>query len=124
MSRFDEKKQLRCSFCGKSQEQVKRLIAGPNVYICDECVELCQEIIKEEFEEIIDTEITGLPKPKEIKDYLDEYDLYKFAADMNALPPKDRLKAVNDMIGYLYPKMSSQEIKTTDNELIIKIVRE
>jgi ATP-dependent Clp protease ATP-binding subunit ClpX (EC 3.4.21.92) len=73
MSRFDEKKQLRCSFCGKSQEQVKRLIAGPNVYICDECVELCQEIIKEEFEEIIDTEITGLPKPKEIKDYLDEY---------------------------------------------------
>ena len=49
MSRFDEKKQLRCSFCGKSQEQVKRLIAGPNVYICDECVELCQEIIKEEF---------------------------------------------------------------------------
>ena len=73
MSRFDEKKQLRCSFCGKSQEQVKRLNAGPNVYICDECVELCQEIIKEEFEEIIDTEITGLPKPKEIKDYLDEY---------------------------------------------------
>ena len=73
MSRFDEKKQLRCSFCGKSQEQVKRLIAGPNEYICDECVELCQEIIKEEFEEIIDTEITGLPKPKEIKDYLDEY---------------------------------------------------
>ena len=58
------------------------------------------------------------------KDYLDEYDLYKFAADMNALPPKDRLKAVNDMIGYIYPKMSSQEIKTTDNELIIKIVRE
>lgn len=73
MSRFDEKKQLRCSFCGKSQEQVKRLIAGPNVYICDECVELCQEIIKEEFEEIIDTEITGLPKPKEIREYLDGY---------------------------------------------------
>lgn len=73
MSRFDEKKQLRCSFCGKSQDQVKRLIAGPNVYICDECVELCQEIIKEEFEEIVDTEITGLPKPQEIKKYLDEY---------------------------------------------------
>lgn len=73
MSRFDEKKQLRCSFCGKSQDQVKRLIAGPNVYICDECVELCQEIIKEEFEEIVDTEITGLPKPQDIKKYLDEY---------------------------------------------------
>ncbi len=73
MSRFDEKKQLRCSFCGKSQEQVKRLIAGPSVYICDECVELCQEIIKEEFEDVVDTEITGLPKPHEIRKYLDEY---------------------------------------------------
>ena len=58
------------------------------------------------------------------KDYLDEYDLYKFAADMNALPPKDRLKAINDMIGYLYPKMSSQEIKTDDNNITIKVVRE
>ena len=48
MARFDdEKKQLKCSFCGKSQEQVKRLVAGPGVYICDECIELCQEIIDE-----------------------------------------------------------------------------
>ncbi|WXR62219.1 ATP-dependent Clp protease ATP-binding subunit ClpX [Peptostreptococcaceae bacterium AGR-M142] len=73
MSRFDDKKHLRCSFCGKSQDQVKRLVAGPNVYICDECVTLCQEIIKEEFEDLIENEVTGLPKPKEIKDILDDY---------------------------------------------------
>ncbi len=73
MSRFDDKKNLKCSFCGKSQDQVRRLIAGPNVYICDECVELCQEIIKEEFEDVIESEITGLPKPQDIKKILDEY---------------------------------------------------
>ena len=72
MSRFDEK-QLKCSFCGKSQDQVRRLIAGPNVYICDECIELCQEIIDEEFEENLDLEMKDLPKPSEIKNVLDEY---------------------------------------------------
>lgn len=74
MSRYDEKKQLKCSFCGKSQEQVKRLVAGPGVYICDECIELCSEIIEEEFEEAkTDTEINDIPKPKEIKEILDQY---------------------------------------------------
>jgi ATP-dependent Clp protease ATP-binding subunit ClpX len=72
MSRFDEK-QLKCSFCGKTQDQVRRLIAGPNVYICDECIELCQEIIDEEFEENLDLEMKDLPKPSEIKNVLDEY---------------------------------------------------
>ncbi len=73
MSRFDEKKQLKCSFCGKSQDQVRRLIAGPSVYICDECIELCQEIIQEEFDDNIEIEVTDLPKPKEIKGILDQY---------------------------------------------------
>ena len=74
MSRYDEKKQLKCSFCGKSQEQVKRLVAGPGVYICDECIELCSEIIEEEFEEArSDTEFSDIPKPKEIKEILDQY---------------------------------------------------
>lgn len=73
MSRFDDKKQLKCSFCGKSQDQVRRLIAGPSVYICDECIELCQEIIQEEFEEHIEMEMTDLPKPKEINNVLDQY---------------------------------------------------
>ncbi|KNF07864.1 endopeptidase Clp ATP-binding regulatory subunit ClpX [Gottschalkia purinilytica] len=73
MSKFDDK-QLKCSFCGKSQEQVRRLVAGPsNVYICDECIELCQEIIEEEFEDAIDIDLKDLPKPAEIKEILDEY---------------------------------------------------
>lgn len=72
MAKFDER-QLRCSFCGKPQEQVKRLIAGPNVYICNECIELCQEIIEEEFIDTVDYEMQDLPKPTEIKEILDEY---------------------------------------------------
>lgn len=74
MARYDEKKQLKCSFCGKTQEQVKRLVAGPGVYICDECIELCSEIIEEEFEDIkVDDELNEIPKPKEIKEILDQY---------------------------------------------------
>lgn len=73
MAKFDEKKQLKCSFCGKNQDQVRRLIAGPGVYICDECIELCQEIIEEEFEDNIDVEMKDIPKPSEIKEYLDQY---------------------------------------------------
>ena len=56
-SKFDETKQLKCSFCGKGQEQVRRLIAGPNAYICDECIELCSEIIEEELEELLNSGI-------------------------------------------------------------------
>jgi ATP-dependent Clp protease ATP-binding subunit ClpX len=73
MSRFDDKKQLRCSFCGKAQDQVKRLIAGPGVYICDECIDLCQEIIEEEFEEDIDEVLKDIPKPREIHEFLGQY---------------------------------------------------
>ena len=69
----DEKGQLKCSFCGKVQEQVKKLIAGPGVYICDECIELCNEIIEEELNEEQDIEFGSIPKPKEIKAVLDQY---------------------------------------------------
>ena len=73
-TKFDDTKQLRCSFCGKTQDQVKRLIAGPNVYICDECIELCSEIIEEELEGAYEEdEAMNIPKPKEIKAHLDEY---------------------------------------------------
>lgn len=72
MAKFDEK-QLRCSFCGKPQEQVRRLIAGPNVYICNECIELCQEIIEEEFVDNFDYDMQDLPKPANIKESLDDY---------------------------------------------------
>ena len=73
MGKFDEKKQLKCSFCGKNQDQVKRLIAGPGVYICDECIELCSEIIADEFDDSVEFDAKELPKPQEIKKYLDEY---------------------------------------------------
>ena len=69
----DRLKKLKCSFCNKSQEQVRKLIAGPNVYICDECIDICSEIIQDEFEdETIETDI-NLLKPKEIKEFLDDY---------------------------------------------------
>ncbi|NLN21641.1 MAG: AAA domain-containing protein, partial [Syntrophomonadaceae bacterium] len=69
----DEKGQLKCSFCGKLQDQVKKLVAGPGVYICDECIELCNEIIEEELGEEIDFELSDIPKPKEIREVLDQY---------------------------------------------------
>ena len=75
MSSKEDNSQLTCSFCGKSQDEVKKLIAGPTVYICDECIELCNDIIDEEsrLDQASDPETKQLPKPVEIKDILDEY---------------------------------------------------
>src|SRR5271166_4434658 len=76
MFRFgDEKGQLKCSFCGKSQEQVRKLIAGPGVYICDECIDLCNEIIEEELYKNVDESLRlrNIPKPKEINHILNQY---------------------------------------------------
>jgi ATP-dependent Clp protease ATP-binding subunit ClpX len=64
---------LKCSFCGKSQKQVKKLIAGPGVYICDECIDLCNEIIEEELSQSSEVKFDELPKPREIYDYLNDY---------------------------------------------------
>ncbi|UZN04756.1 ATP-dependent Clp protease ATP-binding subunit ClpX [Cellulomonas sp. S1-8] len=64
---------LKCSFCGKSQKQVKKLIAGPGVYICDECIDLCNEIIEEELAEATEVGMVDLPKPKEIFEFLEQY---------------------------------------------------
>ncbi|WP_424694805.1 ATP-dependent Clp protease ATP-binding subunit ClpX [Granulicatella adiacens] len=69
----DETKQVRCSFCGKSQEQVKKIIAGPDVFICNECVDLCKEIIDEQFSSITMDEMIDVLKPQEIRKVLDEY---------------------------------------------------
>ncbi|WP_163101330.1 ATP-dependent protease ATP-binding subunit ClpX [Peribacillus alkalitolerans] len=69
----DEKGQLKCSFCGKTQEQVRKLVAGPGVYICDECIELCTEIVEEELGTEEEVEFKDVPKPKEIREILDEY---------------------------------------------------
>ncbi len=74
MAKFGETSEtLKCSFCGKSQKQVKKLIAGPAVYICDECIDLCNEIIEEEVGEATDLRLEELPKPREICSFLDEY---------------------------------------------------
>jgi ATP-dependent Clp protease ATP-binding subunit ClpX len=105
MSRFDEK-QLKCSFCGKSQEQVRRLIAGPNVYICDECIELCQEIIDEEFEDDIELEMKELPKPREIKEILDQYVI-----------KQDRAKRALAVAVYNHYKRINQKTTNEDVEL-------
>ncbi|GKT33214.1 ATP-dependent Clp protease ATP-binding subunit ClpX, partial [Aduncisulcus paluster] len=64
---------LKCSFCGKSQKQVKKLIAGPGVYICDECIDLCNEIIEEELADADDVKLDELPKPVEIREFLENY---------------------------------------------------
>ncbi|UJZ86520.1 ATP-dependent protease ATP-binding subunit ClpX [Heyndrickxia coagulans] len=69
----DEKQQLKCSFCGKSQDQVRKLVAGPGVYICDECIELCTEIVEEEFGTEEEVEFKDIPKPHEIREILSEY---------------------------------------------------
>lgn len=79
MAKYDDKKQLCCSFCGKPQDKVRRLVAGPDVYICDECVELCMDIIEEEFDDALENlDLEGgcnipLLKPKEILDKLSDY---------------------------------------------------
>ena len=107
MPKYDEKKQLKCSFCGKTQEQVKRLVAGPGVYICDECIELCSEIIDEEFDEIkTETELNNIPKPKEIKSVLDQYVIGQ------ELAKKTLAVAV-----YNHYKRINSDVRTADIEL-------
>ena len=73
MAKYEGTELLKCSFCGKSQKQVKKLIAGPGVYICDECVDLCNEIIDKELTASEEISFTELPKPFEIYDFLDQY---------------------------------------------------
>lgn len=92
----DDKSQLKCSFCGKLQEQVKKLVAGPGVYICDECIELCNEIIEEELSDDVDLELRDVPKPKEIKDILDQYVIGQEAAKkMLAVAVYNHYKRIN-----------------------------
>lgn len=75
MAKNDENKQIRCSFCGKNEDQVMKLVSGPGVYICNECINLCMGLIGGEYDEVndFDTETGELPKPKQIKETLDQY---------------------------------------------------
>ncbi len=95
----DEKGQLKCSFCGKAQEQVKKLIAGPGVYICDECIELCNEIIDEEMSEEVNLDLGNNPKPKEIRDILDQY----------VIGQEDAKKALSVAVYNHYKRVNSEE---------------
>lgn len=105
MAKNDDK-QLRCSFCGKPQDQVRRLIAGPNVYICNECIELCQEIIEEEFLETYDYDMDEVPKPSKIKDTLDDYVI-----------KQERAKRALAVAVYNHYKRINRKAKPNDVEL-------
>src|SRR6188472_1958370 len=90
---------LRCSFCGKSQNEVKKLIAGPGVYICDECIDLCNDIIAEEREREENTKATlKVPKPVDIKAFLDDYVIGQEQAKKSlAVAVHNHYKRVNSM---------------------------
>ncbi|MFO7951955.1 MAG: ATP-dependent Clp protease ATP-binding subunit ClpX [Bacillota bacterium] len=107
MFKFNEEKgQLKCSFCGKSQEQVRKLVAGPGVYICDECIELCNEIIEEEIGEESDFSYVDLPKPQDINDVLDQY----------VIGQEDAKKSLSVAVYNHYKRVNADQ-KTEDVEL-------
>ncbi|SFQ06752.1 ATP-dependent Clp protease ATP-binding subunit ClpX [Caldicoprobacter faecalis] len=106
MARYDDRKQLKCSFCGKTQDQVRRLVAGPGVYICDECIELCQEIIEEEFEESSGFDMHDIPKPQEIYSILNQYVI-----------GQDRAKKILSVAVYNHYKRINSDVKRDGVEL-------
>ncbi|HCJ4337152.1 TPA: ATP-dependent Clp protease ATP-binding subunit ClpX, partial [Listeria innocua] len=103
----DEKGQLKCSFCGKTQDQVRKLVAGPGVYICDECIELCNEIIEEELgiSEFVD--FGEVPKPQEIRHILSDYVIGQERAK----------KALAVAVYNHYKRINSNETKEDEVEL-------
>ena len=113
MSKYEEKRQLKCSFCGKNQEQVRRLIAGPNVYICDECVELCDEIIQEEIEDTAEEDTTLLPKPKEMMEVLNNYVIGQEKAK------KALSVAVYNHYKRIYSKKSTKDIEIQKSNILL-----
>ena len=105
MAKFGEGSELlKCSFCGKTQRQVKKLIAGPGVYICDECIDLSNENIEEELAEASDFEVTELPRPREISEFLDDY-----------IVGQDRAKKILSVAVYNHYKRIRHEPRGTDD---------
>ncbi|GAK12579.1 ATP-dependent protease ATP-binding subunit ClpX [Geomicrobium sp. JCM 19039] len=101
MIKFNEEKgQLKCSFCGKTQDQVRKLVAGPGVYICDECIELCSEIVEEELGTDEEVEFETVPKPQEIDGILDDYVIGQESAKKAlSVAVYNHYKRVNSTIG-------------------------
>lgn len=103
----DEKGQLKCSFCGKSQEQVRKLVAGPGVYICDECIELCTEIVEEELGHEEELDLKDVPKPMEIRAILDSY----------VIGQEQAKKSLSVAVYNHYKRINTQQSKLEDVEL-------
>ncbi|SHG74292.1 MULTISPECIES: ATP-dependent protease ATP-binding subunit ClpX [Virgibacillus] len=113
MFKFNEEKgQLKCSFCGKGQDQVRKLVAGPGVYICDECIELCTEIVEEELGTEEETELKEIPKPREICDILDDYVIGQDKAKKNlSVAVYNHYKRINT------PKSSSDDVELAKSNI-------
>ncbi|OIO34818.1 MAG: ATP-dependent protease ATP-binding subunit ClpX, partial [Candidatus Hydrogenedentes bacterium CG1_02_42_14] len=110
----NEKERLVCSFCGKSQDEVKKLVAGPNVYICDECINLCNEIISEQPEGLAQQTSKGLPKPFEIKTALDEYVIgQEIAKRALAVAVYNHYKRIR------YPKTSNKDVELEKTNFLL-----
>lgn len=107
MFKFSEEKgQLKCSFCGKTQDQVRKLVAGPGVYICDECIDLCTEIVEEELGTVEEEDLKEIPKPKEICEILDDYVI-----------GQDKAKKSLSVAVYNHYKRINSNVKNDDVEL-------
>ena len=112
----EDGKLLYCSFCGKSQHEVRKLIAGPSVFICDECVELCNDIIREELEDTGDPGRDKLPKPKEINDILDEYVIgQERAKKVLAVAVYNHYKRLNDRLN----ERSKDDIELAKSNILL-----
>ena len=114
MSNKNNKNILYCSFCGKSQHEVKKLIAGPTVFICDECVELCMDIIKEENKDSLVKHHDGVPSPKEICNVLDDYVIgQKYAKEVLSVAVHNHYKRLN------YETKSSKEVELAKSNVLL-----
>ena len=114
MSEKNNKNILYCSFCGKSQHEVRKLIAGPTVFICDECVELCMDIIKEENKSSLIKHQDGVPTPKEICTVLDEYVIgQKFAKEVLSVAVHNHYKRLN------HDNKNSKEVELSKSNILL-----
>jgi ATP-dependent Clp protease ATP-binding subunit ClpX len=114
---------LKCSFCGKSQKQVKKLIAGPGVYICDECIELCNEIIEEELGEVALPVLAELPKPREVSAFLDQYvvgqDATKRALAVAVYNHYKRVRAVQPSSAKLGVQPDEDDVELSKSNILL-----